>query len=59
MAEIEYCYFDGWLDKALEQAAQFVKKNDEYAVEAVVANHTDEAGWTVMVVYRNLLKERS
>lgn len=50
MAEIEYCYHDGDLDKALAQAALFVKKHPNYSVQAV-ATTSDDTGWTVIVVY--------
>jgi hypothetical protein len=59
MLDINYCYQGGDLDKALVEAADFVKEIGEVEVEHVYATHDEETGgWTVNVVYnREPLKE--
>jgi len=55
MYQIEPCYSNGDLARALEQAAEFVRKIDERNVHHVVAR-PDPAivgAWWVDVVYQN------
>jgi hypothetical protein len=48
---IEYCYLDGDLDKALEQAAAFVRSfGAAHHVVCITTNYDDDTGWTVIVV---------
>ncbi len=50
MYEIEECYHNGDLDKALIQALEFIKRIGEDGVRHVVARN-GQIGWTVDVVY--------
>jgi hypothetical protein len=52
--QIEFCYSNGYLARALEQAAEFVKKIDERNVHHVVARPDPaiEGAWWVDVIYQ-------
>ncbi len=51
MYEIEECYHNGDLGKALMQAIEFIRRIGENDVRHVVAHNNERVGWTVDVVY--------
>jgi hypothetical protein len=50
--ELEYCYHNGNLDQALQQAAEFIHKIGDTRV-VLVSTQNDDVGWTVFVVYES------
>ena len=52
MYEVEYCYKNGNLDQALQEAAEFIRKIGETRVVLVSTEEKEPIGWTVFVVYQ-------
>jgi len=51
-AEVEFCYTDGDLAKALREAADFVAWLRDGKLIGVIANVDEKSGWMVQVIYR-------
>ncbi len=52
MIEIEYCWCDGDLEKALRDAADFVAKLREEQVHYICPRRDDQLGWFIDIVWQ-------
>ena len=51
MYEVEFCYTDGDLAKALREAADFDAKLRDDKLIGIIANVDEKSGWMVQVIY--------